>query len=156
MRTGTACVDVRGESRKPGGVDHVRAEPAGARRARTSLDVTVERRAPPRGDPRRPPERATPLCAPRFTVSARRGAEAAARSTAPPSNTTPPAVTGTAVLNETLTAVPGSWTGTPPITFVLACQRCNSGGGGCASIPGQTGQTHVVTADDIGSTLRVL
>jgi len=90
------------------------------------------------------------------TVAALLSAGADARSTATPSNTTPPAVTGTAVLNETLTAVPGSWTGTPPITFVLAWRRCDSGGGGCASIPGQTGQTHVVTADDIGSTLRVL
>ena len=59
-------------------------------------------------------------------------------------------------MGETLTAVPGSWTGTPPIAFALAWQRCDAGGGGCASISGETGQTYVVTADDIGSTLRVL
>jgi hypothetical protein len=58
-------------------------------------------------------------------VAALLSAGADARSTATPSNTTPPAVTGTAVLNETLTAVPGSWTGTPPITFALAWQRCD-------------------------------
>ena len=90
------------------------------------------------------------------TVAALLSAGAQARSTATPSNTTLPSVTGTAVVNETLTAVPGSWTGTPPITFALAWQRCDTGGGSCTPIPGQTGQTHVVTADDIGWTLRVL
>jgi hypothetical protein len=90
------------------------------------------------------------------SVAALLSAGADARSTATPSNTAPPSVTGTAVLNETLTAVAGSWIGTPPLTLVLAWQRCDSGGGGCASIPGATGQTHVVTADDIGSTVRVL
>ena len=90
------------------------------------------------------------------TVAALLSAGAEARSTATPSNTTPPSITGTAVLNETLSAVRGSWTGTPPITFALAWQRCDTGGGSCASIPGQTGQTHVVTADDLDRTLRVL
>ena len=90
------------------------------------------------------------------TLAALLSARADARSAATPSNTTPPAVAGTAVLDETLTAVPGSWTGTPPITFALAWQRCDASGDGCTSIAGATGQTHVVTADDIGSTLRVL
>lgn len=90
------------------------------------------------------------------TVAALLSAGADARSTATPSNTSPPAITGTAVLGETLTAVPGSWTGTPPITFALAWQRCDTGGGSCAAIASQTGATYVVTATDIGSTLRVL
>jgi hypothetical protein len=90
------------------------------------------------------------------TVAAVLSAGADARSAALPSNTTPPAVTGTAVVGETLTAVAGSWTGTPPLTFALAWQRCDAGGGSCATIGGATGQTYLVTAADIGSTLRVL
>ena len=89
IRTRTACVDVRGESRRPGGVDHVRAEPAGgASRAHVA------------GRPRRAP------CSPlRWPSRALLSAGADARSTATPSNTTPPAITGTAVVGETLTAV---------------------------------------------------
>jgi hypothetical protein len=90
------------------------------------------------------------------TVTAVLSAGADARSTAIPSNTTPPSVTGVAVVDETLTAVAGSWTGTPPISFTLAWQRCDAGGGSCAAIGGATGQTYLVTAADIGSTLRVL
>src|SRR5512146_1096265 len=57
------------------------------------------------------------------------GAEA--RSAAVPSNTSPPTITGTAVAGETLTAGPGSWTGTPPISYALAWQRCDAAGGNC-------------------------
>jgi hypothetical protein len=90
------------------------------------------------------------------TVAAVLSAGAEARSAATPSNASPPAITGTAVTGETLTAVSGSWTGTPPITFALSWQRCDATGGGCAAIGGETGQTYVVVPGDVGSTLRVL
>jgi hypothetical protein len=82
------------------------------------------------------------------------GAEA--RSAAVPSNAEPPAVTGTPVSGETLTASTGSWTGTPPISYAFAWQRCDAGGSSCASIAGETSQTYLVTPGDVGSTLRVL
>jgi len=81
---------------------------------------------------------------------------ASARSEATPANTSPPTVTGTAVVDETLTAAQGSWTGTPPITTVLAWQRCSSTGDSCVTLASATGTTYVVVAADIGSTLRVL
>jgi hypothetical protein len=81
------------------------------------------------------------------------GAEA--RSAAVPSNTSPPTITGTAVAGETLTAGPGSWTGTPPISYALAWQRCDAAGGNCVVIAGETEASYVVTATDIDSTLRV-
>ena len=89
------------------------------------------------------------------TVAALLSAGADARSTAAPSNTTPPAITGTAVVGETLTAVPGSWTGSPTLTKALAWQRCDATGGGCTPI-GVTTQTYVVKTADVDSTLRVL
>jgi hypothetical protein len=80
------------------------------------------------------------------------GAEA--RSAATPSNTSPPTVSGTAVVGETLTASQGSWTGTPPITYVFAWLRCDGGGAGCAPI-GAAGQDYELTVADVGATLRV-
>ena len=83
-------------------------------------------------------------------------AGAEARSAATPSNASPPTISGTAVTGETLTAVSGSWTGTPPISFALAWERCDATGGGCAAIAGETGQTYAVAPGDVGSTIRVL
>ena len=82
-------------------------------------------------------------------------AGAEARSAATPSNASPPTIAGTAVQGETLSASAGSWTGTMPLSFALAWERCDAAGGSCAAIPGETGQNHVVDAADIGSTLRV-
>ena len=82
------------------------------------------------------------------------GAEA--RSAALPSNSAPPEISGAAVVDETLTATTGSWTGTPTITYVFQWQRCNAGGAGCVAIPLETDASYDVTAADIGSTLRVL
>ena len=80
---------------------------------------------------------------------------ASARSTATPSNAVPPSISGTAVTGETLTASVGSWTGTPPISYTFAWQRCDAAGANCGAIAGATAQTYVVIAGDVGSTLRV-
>ena len=81
------------------------------------------------------------------------GAEA--RSPAAPANVTPPTISGTAVVAETLTASPGSWTGTAPLSFAFAWQRCNAAGASCTPIGGATGTTYLAVTDDAGSTLRV-
>src|SRR5205823_5375155 len=69
-----------------------------------------------------------------------------------PSNTSPPTVSGTAQQGQTLTASPGTWSGTTPITYAYQWQRC---GTSCADISGATAQTYVAAAADVGSTLRV-
>jgi hypothetical protein len=80
------------------------------------------------------------------------GAEA--RSAATPSNVSPPAVSGTAVTGEELSASAGSWTGTPPLSFAFQWLRCDAAGAGCVAT-GDTDATYVVGAADVGSTLRV-
>lgn len=73
----------------------------------------------------------------------------------PPASVAPPAVSGTALLGRTLTAVPGSWTGSPPLALSVQWQRCNASGVGCADVPGATTASYLVGPDDLGLTLRV-
>lgn len=73
---------------------------------------------------------------------------------APPVNTVPPAIAGTAQVGQTLTASPGTWTGAPT-SFAYQWQRCDAAGANCVDIPGATAATYVVTAADVGFTLRV-
>jgi hypothetical protein len=74
---------------------------------------------------------------------------------APPSNTSPPSISGTAQDGQTLSASAGSWSGTPPIGFAYQWRRCDSGGGSCADISGAGGQSYTLTSTDVGSTIRV-
>ena len=74
---------------------------------------------------------------------------------APPARQTGPFVTGTATEGRTLSAQPGSWTGTPPITFAYQWQRCEQSGSPCADIPGASGASHLLTGADVGKRLRV-
>jgi hypothetical protein len=73
-----------------------------------------------------------------------------------PSNTSPPTITGTPREGSTLTANPGTWSGTTPITFRYQWQRCASTGGTCSNIIGATGRTYVLTAADVNRTMRVV
>jgi|GEM_PF-2529201 len=73
-----------------------------------------------------------------------------------PSNTTPPAISGTAQSGETLRASTGVWVGTAPISYTYQWQRCSGSGAGCAAVAGASGSTYAVGQGDVGSTLRVL
>ncbi len=73
----------------------------------------------------------------------------------PPVNTAAPAISGTPVDANTLTAGDGTWTGTPTITFTHQWQRCDAAGSNCSDIAGATGQTRDLTPADVGHTLRV-
>lgn len=73
-----------------------------------------------------------------------------------PANTSSPAISGTPTQGSTLTASSGSWSGTTPITFTYAWQRCDGAGLNCASVAGATQQTYALTGDDVGKTVRVV
>jgi hypothetical protein len=99
----------------------------------------------------------------RVSVTARNGygstsvesaATAAVGTVAAPTNTTPPAITGTAQAGQTLTASTGSWSGTAT-SFSFQWQRCDAAGNACVAIPAATAGTYVVAASDSGFTLRV-
>jgi fibronectin-binding autotransporter adhesin len=78
----------------------------------------------------------------------------AASAATAPSNTVVPAVSGTATQGQTLSTSSGTWTGTTPITFTYAWQRCDSTGAACAAISGATQSQYTLTADDVGQTVR--
>jgi hypothetical protein len=66
-----------------------------------------------------------------------------------------PSISGNAVAGQTLTATPGTWTGTTPITFAYQWLKCDSGGANCNPIGGETGVARIVDNGDVGFRLRV-
>jgi len=82
-----------------------------------------------------------------------------ARSLATPKNTSEPKVSGSPVQGNTLTTSNGSWSGTTPMTFQYRWLRCGTGGGGvngvnCATIPGETRKSYVLSRADVGHRIR--
>jgi hypothetical protein len=73
----------------------------------------------------------------------------------PPQNNVLPRANGSATTGSTLTADPGTWTGTAPINFSFRWRRCNGIGTSCTNISGATGQTYLIKSADGGHTLRV-
>ncbi len=73
----------------------------------------------------------------------------------PPVNTILPSITGTAQEGSTVTAGPGTWSGTPAITYAYQWRRCDAAGNACVDIVGQTATTYTLVATDVGKTLRI-
>jgi hypothetical protein len=54
-----------------------------------------------------------------------------------------------------LSASPGSWSGTTPLSYAYQWQRCDSNGGSCAPVAGATAIGYLLASVDVGSTMRV-
>ena len=72
----------------------------------------------------------------------------------PPTNTTPPTISGTTVQGQTLTATNGTWSGNPT-SYTHQWRRCNTSGTACTDITTATTPTYTLQAADTGSTLRI-
>lgn len=80
---------------------------------------------------------------------------ASSRSVIAPDNNTLPTITGNAVVASMLTANPGTWNGSSPISFQYQWLICGSKGEACSNIGGATGKTYTVKSGDEGNTVRV-
>jgi hypothetical protein len=79
----------------------------------------------------------------------------ATRSAAAPSNASAPTISGQVAVGSTVTADPGTWRGSTPISFQYQWRICGSGGGACHDIAGATGQAYQIRNGDQGNTVRV-
>src|SRR5919204_918642 len=76
-----------------------------------------------------------------------------ASSSAAPTNTSRPTISGTARAGDTLTGSPGTWSGTEPISYSYQWHRCSSSVSDCHAIAGANGKTYTLTATDVGKRL---
>jgi hypothetical protein len=75
-------------------------------------------------------------------------------SAAAPANTALPLISGAPLVGQTLTASPGTWSGSA-ISFAYQWRRCDPTGATCKDVAGATAATYVITSSDLGATLRV-
>ncbi len=71
-----------------------------------------------------------------------------------PTATTAPTVAGVPMVEQTLTATTGTWSGSAPLTIGLEWLRCDAEGENCQGL-GITANTYTVGAVDVGKTIRV-
>lgn len=71
-----------------------------------------------------------------------------------PTNISPPTISRSAREGQTLTADPGSWSGSP-LAYSYQWLRCDTDDGDCAEIVGATALTYTLTSDDAGSGMSV-
>jgi hypothetical protein len=70
-----------------------------------------------------------------------------------PVSTSPPTISGTPQVGQTLTGNKGSWSGNPT-DYNFSWMRCDANGGGCSNISGALAATYVLTSADLGTTIR--
>jgi hypothetical protein len=85
------------------------------------------------------------------------GVALAGKSTATvvPTNSTPPTIDGATTVGDKLTADPGTWNGSAPITFQYQWQSCDATGANCKNIGGATKKTYTLASGDVGNTVLI-
>ena len=85
------------------------------------------------------------------------GHTAVVKAAVPPavkaSNSSPPLISGTAVVGQTLSTSTGAWSGTSPISYTYQWQRCDPA---CSDISGATGSSYALNTADQGALILVI
>jgi hypothetical protein len=81
--------------------------------------------------------------------------QTAANSEYAPKNESPPTISGTAVVGNTLTATQGSWTSSTAIKFAYQWLHCDKNGNGCSFIGGATTNKYQLKAADANNSVKV-
>jgi predicted secreted protein len=89
-----------------------------------------------------------------FEATFESGGEIVFVAAAAPTNTVLPAVSGTVQAGQALTALPGTWTGSP--TFAYQWQQDTAGNNTFVNISGATGATYIPVTGNVGNALRVV
>jgi hypothetical protein len=79
----------------------------------------------------------------------------AAPPSGPPVNVSPPTISGSPQIGQSLTADRGSWTGKNSIRYSYIWQRCDASGSSCVDVAGANGSGYTVSPVDAGHTIRV-
>ena len=79
-----------------------------------------------------------------------------APGTSPPSDGSPPVISGTATQGQSLSVSPGTSSGSPAPSFSYQWQDCDTSGQNCTTIPGATASTYTLGPGDVGSTIDVV
>jgi hypothetical protein len=74
----------------------------------------------------------------------------------PPSSVALPTIVGDPYEGGSVTALPGTWSGTPSLAYAYRWQRCDASGAACADIAGATAGTYAISPADSRRTLRVV
>ncbi len=77
-----------------------------------------------------------------------------AKSSATPSNTSLPSISGSARDGSLLSATHGGWNGNPT-SYAYQWQRCDASAGNCNAIAGATSDTYTANTGDVDNRLRV-
>jgi hypothetical protein len=78
-----------------------------------------------------------------------------ARQAAAPTNHALPTISGTPTVGQVLTASPGSWNGTTPITFSYTWKQCDANGSACKNVPNNGSSTFTLVSTNTGNRMRV-
>jgi hypothetical protein len=72
-----------------------------------------------------------------------------------PANTDLPAISGAAMLSQTLSSSNGSWSHSPS-SYAYQWRRCNASGASCSDISSATSSSYALVLADVASTIRLV